>query len=338
MDQHGTHKCGLTAREPADISSALDALAVGRPLLLIDGGRRRGFLLSAADRVGPAFVQLADRHGHGTICAVMERERLEALRIPELPGVFGSTHAPVALRGRIRPGDPIHRADTLRALADPATTPQRLAIPGHVAPVALGARRGERQAPWRAMVGAVTLAGCAPVAACCEAIDPERPPIGVQAITLADLQVALDPDVERVVETGLPTRAGMLTAVGYRGARSGEEYIAFVRALERPGERGRIHVHRRCQVSDVFGGAPCGCGERLREALQAVQDHGGAVIYHGSETAAWAHDDDGVPTEDLTTEVAAIVRDLGIGAAAVSSNERLAIRDLRWFGLDVVAA
>ena len=45
-----------------------------------------------------------------------------------------------------------------------------------------------------------------------------------------------------------------------------------------------------------------------------------------------------MPPEDLTTEVAAIVRDLGIGAAAVSSNERLAIRDLRWFGLDVVAA
>lgn len=336
MDQHGTHKCGLTAREPADIGSALDALAVGRPLLLIDGGRRRGFLLSAADRVGPAFVALADRHGRGTICAVMERERLEELRIPELPGVFGSTHAPVALHGRIRPGDPIHRADTLRALADPGTPPQRFAIPGHVAPVALGARRGERVAPWRAMVGAVTLAGCAPVAACCEAIDPERPPVGVQAVTLADLQVALDPDVERVVETGLPTREGDLTAVGYRGARSGEEYIAFVRAAV--GPRARLHVHRRCQISDVFGGAPCGCGERLRDALQAIQACGGAVIYHGSETAPWAHDDAGVRPEDLTTEVAAIVRDLGIGPAAVSSNERLGIRGLRWFGLDVVAA
>jgi 3,4-dihydroxy 2-butanone 4-phosphate synthase/GTP cyclohydrolase II len=318
------------------IGSALDAVAVGRPILLIDGGRRRGFLLCAADRVGPAFVELADRHGRGTICAVMDRERLDALRIPELPGVFGSTHAPVALHGRIRPGDPIHRADTLRALADPSMGSERFAIPGHVAPVAVGARRGERQAPWRAMVGAVTLAGCAPVAACCEAIDPERPPIGVQAITLADLQIALDPDVERVVETGLPTRDGALTAIGYRGARSGEEYIAFVRGTD--SARARVHVHRRCQISDVFGGAPCGCGERLREALRAIQETGGAVIYHGSETEAWAHDPSAVTPEDLTTEVAAIVRDLDIGPAALSSNERLAIRDLRWFGLDVVAA
>ncbi len=338
MDRHGTQKRGLGSRQPADIGPALDAVAAGRPLLLIDGGRRRGFLLCAADRVGPAFVQLADRHGRGTICAVMDRDRLEALRIPELPGVFGSTHAPVALHGRIRPGDPIHRADTLRALADPAMGPLRFAIPGHVAPVAVGAQRGERQAPWRAMLGAVTLAGCAPVAACCEAIDPERPPVGVQAITLADLQVALDPDIERVVETGLPTRTGDLTAVGYRGARSGEEYIAFVRAASGSAARGRIHVHRRCQVSDVFGGAPCGCGERLREALRQIQETGGVVVYHGSETAPGAHDPSRVTAEDLTTEVAAILRDLDIGPAALSSNERLAIGDLRWFGLDVVAA
>lgn len=327
----------ISARE-GSCGPALDAVAAGRPILLIDGGRRRGFLLCAADRVGPAFVGLADRHGRGTICAVMGRDRLEALRIPELPGVSGSTHAAVQGHGRIRPGDPIHRADTLRALADPTMGAERFAIPGHVAPVAVGARRGERQAPWRAMVGAVTLAGCAPVAACCEAIDPERPPVGVQAITLADLQAALDPDVERVVETGLPTRTGDLTAVGYRGARSGEEYIAFVRAAERPTGRGRVHVHRRCRVSDVFGGAPCGCGERLRQALRAIQEHGGVVIYHGSETAAWAHDAPGVPPEDLTTEVAAIVRDLAVGPAALSSNERLPVGDLRWFGLDVVAA
>jgi 3,4-dihydroxy 2-butanone 4-phosphate synthase/GTP cyclohydrolase II len=338
----------------ARVRPALEALAAGRSIVLIDEARARGYFVCAADRGAEELVAFAAEHGQGVLKAAMPQERLDALGIPALSGT--DCHAPVDLRGFDRPGVAADRMATLRALADPATDPGEFVAPGHVFPTAAGDCDSIDDAcVARVMVEAVRLAGCEPAAAFSEAADEALagwPPstsslaalarrLGIVAVSVRDLLVhreALEPAVERVVETRLPTTYGALTAVGYVGGRFGQEYVAFVAGTGAPVVR--VHVHRRCQVSDVFGGARCGCGEQLREALQEIQGAGaGAVVYYGPFTScfcATATDPDARERASwtLTAEVAAVLHDLGMPSVVVSSNGPLSLEDLGALGID----
>jgi 3,4-dihydroxy 2-butanone 4-phosphate synthase / GTP cyclohydrolase II len=100
-----------------------------------------------------------------------------------------------------------------------------------------------------------------------------------------------------------------------------------------------VHVHRRCQVSDVFGGAPCGCGEQLRHALAEIQHAGnGVVVYHGDTLEASCARGRGVTASGgwgTSVEVGSILRDLGANRIFLSSNEPLLRHELEGLGLRV---
>jgi 3,4-dihydroxy 2-butanone 4-phosphate synthase/GTP cyclohydrolase II len=226
-------------------------------------------------------------------------------------------------------------------------------VPGHVFPVTASASA----APAGACVAhaasvAARLAGGSPVAAYGEAVDERGFPadrlatarlarrLSLELVSVREILLYADrvePKVTRVVETSIPTPPGRLTAIGYIGTRSALEYVAFVAAPL--GEGMRVHVHRRCQVSDVFGGAACGCGEQLRHALAEMQHAGnGVVIYHGDTLEVSCARGRGVTASAgwaTSVEVGSILRDLGANRIFLSSNEPLLLRELEGLGLRV---
>ena len=333
------------------VAVALEVLGAGRPVLFVDERANCGYLAQAAELASVDFVVLAVTHGTGALRVSCSEERLAALGIP----TFGvGTRAPVDLAGPVEGGIHAHRAATLRALADPATKPGDLVAPGHVFPVAAGECRSlEDGCPSRAMLDAVRLAGLAPAVAYAQALDEQGHPadrlacarlarrLGLTLVSLRDVLVRreqLEAAVERVVATSIPTPEGRFDAVGFLGRRSGEEYVAFVAGPVSDGVR--VHVHRRCLISDVFGGVACGCGDALRSALAEIHHTGsGVVIYHaGAEDTPCIdqHPDPRRRADWATTvEVAAIVRELGARRAFLSSTEVLDGRDLRALGLEV---
>jgi 3,4-dihydroxy 2-butanone 4-phosphate synthase/GTP cyclohydrolase II len=335
------------------VAAALTALAAGGSIVLLDEAQGRGYFVCAADRGGEEFVAHATEHGRGVLKVAMMPAHLQQLAIPVLIGA--DCHVPVDLVGCERPGVAADRIATLRTLVDPALDGDRLVTPGHVFPTAAGdCHTIDDACVSRVMLEAARLAGCAPVAAFCEAVDerapagtPERPArlaalarrLGLESVSVRAVMIhreLVESAVERVVEAALPTAEGPLAAVGYVGRRSEQEYVAFVAGTE--AATVRVHIHRRCQVSDVFGGARCGCGEHLREALDEVHAAGdGVLIYYGSQTDGFCARDEGTGPAawPFTTEIAAVLRDLGVDDAAVSSNGPLSPADLAALGVDV---
>lgn len=169
--------------------------------------------------------------------------------------------------------------------------------------------------------------------------------------------------VRRVVETTVPTDAGMFRLLGYCEPAGGQEHVALVRgddrAIAAACDAGVLtRVHSECLTGDALGSQRCDCGPQLRAALRAVAHEGvGAVVYvRGHEgrgiglvdkLRAYALQDQGVDTVDANLRLglpadardyrsaAAILHDLGVSAVRLLTNNPDKVRALADHGIVV---
>ncbi|MFB7056157.1 GTP cyclohydrolase II RibA [Streptomyces vinaceus] len=59
----------------------------------------------------------------------------------------------------------------------------------------------------------------------------------------------------------------------------GEHFAVLVPAAPADTAPPLVRLHSECLTGDVLGSARCDCGPQLDEALRAIADHGGAVLY-----------------------------------------------------------
>ncbi|WP_110181467.1 bifunctional 3,4-dihydroxy-2-butanone-4-phosphate synthase/GTP cyclohydrolase II [Nocardioides solisilvae] len=167
--------------------------------------------------------------------------------------------------------------------------------------------------------------------------------------------------VERVAETRLPTRHGDFTAVGYRITVDGSEHVALVRGdlADLAGDEPVLtRVHSECLTGDVFGSRRCDCGPQLEEALDRIAEEGrGVVVYlRGHEgrgiglvgkLQAYELQDGGRDTVDANLDLGLpadarhygaatqVLRDLGVGAVRLMTNNPEKTRSLEDYGIRV---
>jgi 3,4-dihydroxy 2-butanone 4-phosphate synthase/GTP cyclohydrolase II len=268
------------------------------------------------------------------------------------------------------------RAHTARVLADSATEPWEITRPGHVFPLryregGVLMRRGHTEAA----VDLASLAGLTPAGVLVEIVNDDgtmkRGPElrefadehGLAMISIEDLvryRRRVENLVERVAETRLPTRHGDFTAYGYRITVDGSEHIALVYGDVSGPDPVLTRVHSECLTGDVFGSRRCDCGPQLDEALERVAAEGrGIVIYlRGHEgrgigliakLQAYALQDGGRDTVDANLDLGLpadarhygtatqILRDLGVGAVRLLTNNPDKVSNLEEFGVNVAA-
>ena len=150
----------------------------------------------------------------------------------------------------------------------------------------------------------------------------------------------------------------------FDGLVDGGEHLAFAlgdRTSPHSADDRRVPLvrpHSECLTGDVFGSQRCDCGAQLREAVERIAEAGGYLLYLRQEgrgiglyskLEAYALQDDGIDTydanvalghdEDERSYVAAaqMLDALGVSRVAVLSNNPDKARQLRSFGVTVVA-
>ena len=343
------------------IEAALDALRLGRPVLVLDDEDREneGDVVLAGQTLTDQWMAWTIRNTSGYICAPVTEEVADRLDLPLMvrdnrdPRRTAYTVTVDAASGVSTGISAADRAHTIRTLSDPTASADDLIRPGHVVP--LRARAGgvlARAGHTEAAVDLCRLAGLEPVGAIGELVADDgtmlRTP-GVLSLGAAhDLPVVTIADlvawrqrhdrVTRVADTVLPTRHGTFRTVAYRDVLTGVEHLALVSPLGIPERAPLVRVHSECLTGDVMGSQRCDCGPQLERSLERVAAEGGVVVYvrgHegrgvglGAKLRAYELQDRGLDTVDAQIELGLPIdaREYAAGAAVLLD---LGVHELR---------
>ncbi|WP_448321522.1 bifunctional 3,4-dihydroxy-2-butanone-4-phosphate synthase/GTP cyclohydrolase II [Streptomyces sp. CO7] len=337
------------------VEQAIADIAAGRPVVVVDDENREneGDLVIAAEAATPEVVAFMMSECRGLICAPMEADELDRLRLPQMVQDEANTESmktaftvsvdATAAHGVTTGISAEDRAATLRLLAGGTAGPDDFVRPGHVFP--LRARSGgvlERPGHTEAAVDLARLAGMRPAGVIVEIAGedgrmlrlPDLVPFarkhGLTIVSIEDLiayRRSAEPTVRREAQVRLPTRFGDFTAYGYRSTVDGVEHVALVHGDIGDGRDLLVRLHSECLTGDVFHSLRCDCGPQLEASLERIHEAGRGVLVYlrghegrgiglMSKLRAYELQERGHDTLDANLELGlpADARDYGAGA------------------------
>ena len=287
------------------VEAVIGDIRAGKMVIVTDDENREneGDLVCAAELITPEKINFMITHARGLVCAPITEARAKELGILRPPSTdhfkTAFTESLDALSGStgISASD---RANTVKALNDPACKREDFGIPGHIFPIA--ARPGgvlQRTGHTEAAVDLAKLAGLTPAGVICEITKENgemarlpdlmafREKHGLKIMTIADL-VAYRRRTEHLVHceesVRLPTAYGDFQMYLYRSKIDGASHLALVCGDVRGKDHVLVRVHSECLTGDVFGSARCDCGDQLHRAMQMISAEGcGVLVYMRQE-------------------------------------------------------
>lgn len=364
------------------IEEAIKDFKEGKFVIVVDDEDREneGDLIIAAEMITPEKVNFMLKHARGVLCAPITISRCEELDLPhqvaDNTSMLGTpfTITVDKLEGCTTGVSAHDRAETIKALADPASTPQTFGRPGHINPLYAqdnGVLR--RSGHTEAAIDLCRIAGLHPAGALMEIMNEDGTMArlsqlldfakehDLKLITIKDL-IAYRLKRESLITVGtkvdLPTDYGHFKLIPFRQTSNGLEHMALVKGEWLPEEPVLVRVHSSCATGDILGSQRCDCGQQLHKAMQMIEKEGkGVVIYMQQEgrgiglmnkIEAYKLQEQGLDTVDANIHLgfkpderdygcgAQMLRHLGVHKMRLITNNPTKRVGLEAYGLEIV--
>ncbi|MBP8781360.1 MAG: bifunctional 3,4-dihydroxy-2-butanone-4-phosphate synthase/GTP cyclohydrolase II [Paludibacteraceae bacterium] len=372
----------MTTFKLNSIEEAIEDFKEGKFLIVVDDEDREneGDFIIAAEKITPEAVNFMLINGRGVLCAPITEERCAELELEKQvsnnTSILGTPFTVTIdkIEGCSTGVSAADRAATIKALADPTSTPNTFGKPGHISPLYAKAKGVLRRAGHtEASIDLARLAGLYPAAALIEIMNEDgtmaRMPdlqkvaekFSIKIITIKDLiayKIKQESIVEKGVTVHMPTQYGMFKLTPFRQKSNGLEHIALTKGEWKDDEPILVRVHSSCATGDIFGSLRCECGEQLHHSMKMIEKEGkGAIVYLYQEgrgiglmnkIKAYALQDNGMDTVDANLHLgfkaderdygvgASILREIGVRKMKLLTNNPVKRIGLESYGLEIV--
>lgn len=364
------------------IEEAVQDFRDGKFVIVVDDEDREneGDLIVAAEKITAEKVNFMLKNARGVLCAPITLSRCDELDLPHQvsnnTSVLGTPFTVTIdkLEGCSTGVSAHDRAETIKALADPSSTPQTFGRPGHINPLYAqdnGVLR--RSGHTEAAIDLCKMAGLYPAAALMEIMNEDGtmarlPQLKIMAnewdvkiISIKDM-IAFRLQKESLIEVGervdMPTEYGNFQLIPFRQSSNGLEHMALVKGEWEEDEPILVRVHSSCATGDILGSKRCDCGQQLHKAMQMIEKEGkGVIVYMQQEgrgiglmnkIAAYKLQEEGYDTVDANLHLgfkaderdygcgAQMLRFLGVHKMRLMTNNPVKRVGLEAYGLEIV--
>ena len=344
------------------IEEAVKDFKEGKFVIVVDDEDREneGDLIIAAEKITPEKVNFMLKNARGLLCAPTTISRCKELDLPwqvtDNTSLLGTPFTVTIdkIEGCSTGVSAHDRAETIKALADPASKPETFGRPGHVNPLYAqdnGVLR--RSGHTEAAIDLCKLAGLYPAGALMEIMNedgtmarlPELMKMAAEwdmkVISIKDMiayRLKKESIVEQGVEADMPTRYGHFHIIPFRQKSNGLEHFALIKGDWQPDEAILVRVHSSCATGDILGSKRCDCGDQLHKSMEMIEAEGkGVIVYMQQEgrgiglmnkLAAYKLQEEGMDTVEanLCLGFKADERDYGCGAQIL---QKLGVHKMR---------
>ena len=372
----------MTDFKMSSVEDAVNDFKQGKFVIVVDDEDREneGDLIMAAEKITPEKVNFMLKHARGVLCAPITLSRAAELDLPhqvsDNTSVLGTPFTVTVdkLEGCTTGVSAHDRAETIRALADPASRPETFGRPGHINPLYAqdnGVLR--RSGHTEATIDLCRLAGLRPVGALMEIMNDDgtmaRLPELQQRAKEWDMKIISIKDIiayrlqrETIIEVGeevdMPTLYGHFRLIPFRQNSNGLEHFAIIKGEWKPEEPILVRVHSSCATGDILGSQRCDCGEQLHKSMQMIEQEGkGVLVYMQQEgrgiglmnkIAAYKLQEQGLDTVEANVHLgfkpderdygcgAQMLRHLGVHKMRLMTNNPTKRVGLEAYGLQIV--
>lgn len=362
------------------IEDALKDFREGKFVIVVDDEDREneGDLIMAAEMITPEKVNFMLKNARGVLCVPVTLSRADELDLPhqvsDNTSMLGTPFTVTVdkLEGCSTGVSAHDRAATIKALADPNSTPQTFGRPGHINPLYAqdnGVLR--RSGHTEAAVDLCKLAGCFPAGVLMEIMNEDgtmarMPDLqkrakewGMKIISIKDIiayRLKKESSIEVGDEVALPTQYGTFRLIPFSQA-NGLENMALIKGSWKEDEPILVRVHSSCATGDILGSKRCDCGEQLHKAMEMIEKEGkGVIIYMQQEgrgiglmnkIAAYKLQDEGLDTVEANIHLgfrpderdygcgAQMLRHLGVHKMRLMTNNPTKRVGLEAYGLEI---